>query len=248
MNTEQCGLVLPKDKSILQHKLADMQEFTRRNMMMVNKKKTMVMPFNFTYDYDFIPWLNFPGEDPLTVIYETKLLGVTITSDLTWSLHVNDITKKAGNNLWMLIRFRDMGASREQLVNLWQQKGRSILEFASPVFFSRLTIEQSNDIESCQRKAFAVILQGDYFSYTKALQTLNQERLADRRTTAAIKFGEKCVANAKHQDMFPRNPPGRENIRGVRPPFKENLCKRDRLFNSSIPAITRLLNEKYKVD
>ena len=59
---ERCGFVLPTDKSILQHKLMDIQEFTHRNMMMVNKKKTMVMPFNFTLKYDFIPWLNFPGE------------------------------------------------------------------------------------------------------------------------------------------------------------------------------------------
>ena len=190
-------------------------------MMLVNMKKSMVMPFNFTTNYDFIPWLNFPGEEPLNVIYETKLLGVTIRSDLTWSSHIDVITKKATQNLWMLIRFRDMGASRDQLVNLWHQKGRSILEFASPVFFSRLTQDQVNDIESCQRKAFAVILQKEYYSYTKALNTLNQERLSERRKAAAIKFGEKCVANPKHTDMFPRNPPARKTFRGERTVFNE---------------------------
>ena len=56
-------------------------------MMMVNKKKTMVMPFNFTHNYYFIPWLNFTGEEPLKVIYETKLLGVSIRSDLTFSMY-----------------------------------------------------------------------------------------------------------------------------------------------------------------
>ena len=89
------------------------------------------MPLNFTLKYYFIPWLNFPGEDPLKVIYETKLLGVTITSDLTFTRHVEEITKKVTKNMWLLLWFRDMGASREQLLNLWQQKGRSILEFAS---------------------------------------------------------------------------------------------------------------------
>jgi hypothetical protein len=54
---ERCGLILPPDKSILQHKLADIHEFTQRNMMMVNKKKTMVMPLSFNLKYDFIPWL-----------------------------------------------------------------------------------------------------------------------------------------------------------------------------------------------
>ena len=244
---EQCWLVLPPDKSILQHKLADIQEFTHRNMMMVNRKKTMVMPFNFTYNYDFIPWLNFPGEDPITVIYETRLLGVTITSDLSWNAHVNNITKKATKNMWLLLRFRDMGASREQLLSLWHQKGRSVLEFASPVFFSRLTIDQSKDIENCQKKAFAIILQNDYQSYEKALKKLNQERLSDRRTIAAIKFGEKCVKNPKHTDMFPVNHSGREDIRGHRKPFKEYFCRTGRFYDSSIPTITRLLNEKHQI-
>jgi hypothetical protein len=84
---ERCGLVLPPDNAILQHKLADIQEFTQRNMMMVNKKKTMVMPFNFTHNYDLIPWLNFPGEEPLKIIYDTKLLVVNIRSVLTFSCY-----------------------------------------------------------------------------------------------------------------------------------------------------------------
>ena len=74
-----------------------------------------------------------------------------------------------------------MGADTGQLLNLWQQKGRSILEFASPVFFSRLTLQQIKQIEDCQRKAFAVILQSKYKSYDNALKVLGQERLADRR-------------------------------------------------------------------
>ena len=176
-----------------------MQDFTEKNMMLINKKKTMGMPFNFTTKYDFIPCLNFPGEEPLKVIYETKLLGVTITSDLTFGSHVQDITRKVMKNMWILLRFRDMGATREQLLRLWQQKGRSILEFASPVFFSRLTQEQSKAIEDCQRKAFSVILGAEFLSYQRALITLQQERLSERRKAAAIKFGEKCV---KIQNML----------------------------------------------
>ena len=101
------------------------------------------MPFNFTNLYDFIPWLNFPGEEPLNVVYETKLLGVTLSSDLTFSSHINEICKKAKQSMWILIRFRNMGANKSQLLTIWQQKGKSKLEFASPVFFSRITKEQS---------------------------------------------------------------------------------------------------------
>ena len=242
---EQSKLILPPEKSILQHKLKDIQEFTERNLMKVNKKKTMVMPFNFTTKYDFLPQLNFPGEEPLTVIYETKLLGVTISSDLTFSAHVKAITGKATKSMWLLLRFRDMGASIQRLLTLWQQKGRSTLEFASPVFFSRLTKEQSKAIEDCQRKAFSIMLGPNFMSYERALVTLEQERLSDRRLAAALKFGEKCTKNPKHSDMFPPNPPGRD-LRTQRVSYKEYFCRTDRLYNSSIPTITRLLNAKFK--
>ena len=147
--------------------------------------------------------------------------------------------------MWLLLRFRDMGASREELLTLWQQKGRSLLEFASPVFFSRLTLDQSKAIENVQRKAFSIILGSSFKSYKMALITLKQEKLSDRRVAAAIKFGEKCVMNPKHSDMFPKNQPGR-NLRAQRMPYKEYFCRTERLYKSSIPAITRLLNSKYK--
>ena len=47
--------------------------------------------------------------------------------------------KESYQNMCLRLRFKDIGASREQLLNLWQQKGKSILKFASPVFINRLT-------------------------------------------------------------------------------------------------------------
>ena len=117
---ERCGLVLPPESSVLQHKLADIQKFTEENMMLVNKKKTVVMAFNFTKNHDFIPRLNLPGGDELDVIYETKLLGIIIQSDMTFASHVEMITKKAMNKLWILLRFREIGASVQQLLTIWQ--------------------------------------------------------------------------------------------------------------------------------
>ena len=77
---------------------------------------------------------------------------------------------------------------------------------------------------------------------------LGQEKLSVRRTAAAIKFGEKCVVNPKHTDMLPRSLPGRQDLRHQRLPYQEYFCRTDRLNDSSLPAIARLLNEKYKVE
>ena len=241
--------ILPAHESILQHKLEDLQNFTKENLMLINKQKTVIIPFNFSKSYDFVPTLSFPGEEyPLSVVYETKLLGVTIRSDLSFSTHVNNIVKAASSCMWLLLRFRDMGANRDQLLNLWFQKGRSILEFASPVFFSRLTEEDKKKIEGCQRKAFAIILQKEFKSYANALVVLGQNTLEDRRIQAAIKFGQKCLTNPKHMDMFPRNVSIHNEGRRSRKPYKEYFCRTNRFYRSSIPTITRLLNEKYLME
>ena len=116
---------------------------------------------------------------------------------------------------------------------------------ASPIFFSRITQEQSRKIENCQKKAFAIILQSEFRNYDNALSKLNQKTLEERRVDAALKFGERCVSNPRHSDMFPRNIPRSENVRRNWKPFKEFFCRTERFFDSSIPVIARLLNEKY---
>ena len=86
------GLSLPPDLSVLQHQLADLLVFTDDKKMKINLRKTKVLPFNFSKKYDFLPQIHFPGSAPIEVIYETRLLGVIITSNLSWSAHVNDMT------------------------------------------------------------------------------------------------------------------------------------------------------------
>ena len=122
--------------------------------MKINFKKTKVLPFNVSKKYDFLPQLHFPDLDPLDVIYETRLLGVILSSNLSWSPHVNDITKRATSKLWILIRFKSLGGSQDQLLKVFQTHVRSILEFAAPVFSSGLTQDQSRQVEMVQKKAF----------------------------------------------------------------------------------------------
>ena len=133
------GLVLPPSLSILQHQLEDLIRFTDSNKMKINHKKTKIMPFNPTKKFDFLPQLYFPGEEPLEVIYQTRLLGVIISSDLSWSAHVNDVTRRATKTLWVLIRFKSLNGTRDQLTTIYITRVRSILEFAAPVISSSLT-------------------------------------------------------------------------------------------------------------
>ena len=191
--------------------------------MKINYKKTKILPFNTSKKYDFLPQLHFPDNDPLEVIYETRLLGVILSSNLTRTAHVNDITQRAIAKLWILVRFKNLGGSREQLLKVFQTRVRSTLEFAAPVFHGALNQEQSRQIEMVQKKAFAVILGRDYVSYESALLLLEQERLDVRRLDLSYKFASKCAKSPRHSSMFPPNPNYRPNMRHPKP-YMEYLC------------------------
>ena len=199
------------------------------------------MPFIFSRKLDFLPQLSFPGHDPLEVIYETKLLGVTITSDLSWSCHVNTITKRATKNLWVILRFKHLGGTIDQLSLVYQTRIRSILEFAAPVFHSGLTADQSRQLEMVQKKALAIILGRDCISYENLLSKLGLERLDFQRLKLFYDFAVKCTKSIRHSSMFPHNKASGHYTRNPKK-YLEPICNTSRYFKSSIPFMTRLLN------
>ena len=203
--------------------------------MKINHKKTKVLPFNFSKNYDFLLQLNFPNCEALE--------GVTITSNLSWSRHVQNICSSATKKLWVLVRFKSLGGTTAQLVTIYLTRVRSTLEFAAPVFHCGLTKDQSRDIEMVQKKALAIILGASYNNYESALNQLNLERLDTRRTEICYNFAVKCTMSAKHCAMFPKNSNMRDNSRCTKP-YKEYTCKSSRYFNSPIPYLARLLNTR----
>ena len=68
----------------------------------------------------------------LQVVEETMLLGVVITTDLKCSANTAYIVKRAIRKLWCLRRLKALGASQEDLLDVYLKQ---ILEYAAPVWF-----------------------------------------------------------------------------------------------------------------
>ena len=155
---------------------------------------------------------------------------------------MDDICARATRKIWILVRFKNLGATQSQLRTVYIARIRSTLEFAAPVFAGALTKTQSFQIELVQKKAFAVILSCQYHNYENALMLLNLDKLAERRKTLSLNFALKCVNSSKHCWMFPKNPHLRATSRHPKP-FLERQCNTSRHFNSPIPYLTRLLSQ-----
>ena len=92
------------------------------------------------------------------MIEQTKLLGLVISSDMSWSSKNEFMVGRANKKLWILRRLKRLGATPDDLLDIYIKQVRSILEYAVPVWHPSITGEQRLEIERVQKSAFHIIL------------------------------------------------------------------------------------------
>ena len=210
--------------------------------MKLNTKKTKCTPFNNSLTKDFVPQLQIKNRDDLEVIYKFKLVGLVVTSDMTWQEHVSYTVGRVNKVLWQLTRFKHLGASTEQLLKFYILKIRSILMFGAVCYHSALTLHQRYQLELQQKRSLAYILGNNYCSHDQARTYLKLPSLEELREEACTKWALKALANPQHRHLFPKNNSIVET-RG-RQVFLEQICKSAKYFNSAVPNMIRSLNRQ----
>ena len=110
------------------------------------------------------------------------------------------------------------------------------------VWNSTITQEEVEDIERVQKVAVRTILKDDYTTYANALEYLNLETLQVRRHSLCLRFAKQCLKNEKMAEMFPQNPGYNAKVR-YSEKYEVKFANNNRLRDSSIPYLQRLLNE-----
>ena len=243
---ERTEHILPLEDNILQDQLNSLNVFTKDKLLRIKEKKSNLMKFNFSRNYDFPPEFTIDGFDnELEVIKETKLLGVMLTDNLKWAANTEYITKKAYKNMWMLRRMKLLDVEPLVMLDVYLKEIRSLLELAVTAWHSGLTQKQSADIERVQRVALNIILSDKFgFSdicYDQALVILELEPLAVRREELCINFARKAL-RSRHKDMF-HTLSSQPNTRN-KPAVYEAPSNTRRCFNSPLNYLTRLINQK----
>ena len=85
--------LIPAENLQSQKYLECIQEWTQKQKMKLNEKKTKVMIFNFTEKYKFTTRLHL-NKNNIEVVNKAKLLGVIITDDLKLNENTEYIVKK----------------------------------------------------------------------------------------------------------------------------------------------------------
>ena len=164
-----------------------------------------------------------------------------VNSSLTWDSNTRYIVKRANARMRMLHKLVEFSVSTEDLVNIFILYIRLIPEQSCQVWHSRLTLENLMDIERVQKNALKIILKDDYISYEHALDSVGLDCLADRRQQLCLKFAKACLKHPEMKEMFPYNQ------HGQREKFHVTFESTDRLKESGIPFMQRLLNADTQV-
>ena len=163
-----------------------------------------------------------------------------MTSDLKWSKNTEFLVKKANARMRLLHKIVEFSAPVEDMVEIYTSYIRSMLEQSCTVWHSSLTQENSEDLERVQKSAVRIILGVNYTTYEEGLQSLMLAKLSDRREKLSLKFAQKCLKNDLTSDLFPLN-----NVRN-KEKFKVLHANTDRLKDSAVPYLQRLLNANVK--
>ncbi|KAI4883835.1 hypothetical protein NFI96_020724 [Prochilodus magdalenae] len=104
-DTTVVALISKNDESAYREEVQQLTDWCRTNNLSLNvdKTKEMVVDFRRTRR-DHSP-LHIDGST-VEIVKSTKFLGVHLAEDLTWSLNISTITKKAQQRLYFLRRLR----------------------------------------------------------------------------------------------------------------------------------------------
>ena len=91
------------------------------------------MPISFTKSQQEFEPILING-DALEVVDSVKLLGLNISSDLTWNIHINEILKKASKRLYFLLQLKRAKVIRTDLGLFYSSCIRSIMDYAVPAY------------------------------------------------------------------------------------------------------------------
>ena len=196
--------LLPTDACQLQEEINRLVTYSENNQMRINADKCKVMIFNTGRKYNGMPRLTLSGEggDYLEVVETFKLLGVIIRSDMKWYDNTSYICKKGYARLWMLRRLKGLGASEEEMLDVYVKQVRSVLELAVPVWQPSLTQAEVKQIERVQKCAFFIILGENYTHYEDAIDLLECKSLDDRRVSLCENFVRKSSKSFRFQNWF----------------------------------------------
>ena len=224
----------PKDTT-LQTSTNYLISWTDDSYVSLNEKKfkELIIYFGSKYSSNDIPPIIVNGSI-VERVDSFKLLGVIISSDLSWEKHVNYIVNKASKRMHCVRILVKICAPVDDVIMIYCSVVRSVLEYACQVWHPGLTRKQSDDIERIQKRCLSMIF--PHLKYSESLEISGLEKLNTRREelTRNLFCQIKSPCHILNQILPQRESVHSSQLRNYYP-YKIPLCKPTRYGRDIIP-------------
>ena len=180
--------------SMLQDSVDIIANWTTDNDMCINASKTKDMIICFCRHEAHeasLPYIVIYG-NVIDRVRQAKVLGVTISADLSWNAHVETIITKARKRVFIIYQLKRACISQTDLIIIYVTVIRPVLEYACPVWHTSLANYLSNSIDAIQKKCMRTIFPG--YAYDEALLMTDLPTLLERRTKLCMKYFHKLTS------------------------------------------------------
>ena len=169
----------PTSVSVLQQSAAVIANWSNDNGMRINRMKTNEIIISLCRNPVFLPYINIVGA-AIERVSQVKVLGVTLSFDLSWNMHVDGIVSKARTRVFLIYQLKRAGIGQCDLVRIYISVVRPVVEYACPAWHTNLPKYVSDNIELIQKQCMKTIFPG--CSYDGSLEMINFPTLHDRGT------------------------------------------------------------------
>ena len=237
------GQIIPNTHLKSQGYIEKISEWTKNQQMVISEKKTKAMIINFTQNYQFQTRLKL-NETNIQVVDKMKILGTTITNQLSWNENCAILVKKVNARMQLLRKVWSFGSTEKEMVELWKTYCLSVLDQSCVLWDSGLTLENENDLERTQKSFAKLVLQEKYTNYFEALDLLGLQTLKLRRKTLTLRFIKRSLADGHFRDLFPIRKPDHIMKKRNSDFYKVTHANTERFRHSPIITMQKLLNEE----
>ena len=117
-------------------------QWSENNHILGNSDKTKALLVDYSREPSSVSNITMQRKG-IECVHTTKLLGVTITSDLTWGEHVDTIHSKAAQRLYFQTLLKRTGMPLQSMLKVFTAVRRPLTEYACRVWHTALTEQQS---------------------------------------------------------------------------------------------------------
>ena len=172
-----------------------------------------------------------------------KLLGLTISANLTWNAHVEEVVKKAIKRLDFLVQLKRAKLPPTYLILFYNTCVRSAIDYAVQVFYNALPQYLINELVHIEKRAISIIMPDR--SYSNACEILGESPIVNHIDSSCDKLFYSITSDKDHRlnSLLPplyKNP--RYNLRNYRPCDIPHDCT-NRAKNSFILAMACQTNQ-----